>query len=47
MLRMRFYLIRSQLNSGVDMTGLMSRHDLRHSDHGTTWARGSIDGESC
>jgi hypothetical protein len=27
MLRMRSYLIRSQLNSGVDMTGLLSRQN--------------------
>src|SRR5678815_5206184 len=27
MLRMRFYLTRSQLNSGVDMTSAVKRHD--------------------
>jgi hypothetical protein len=36
----------AQLNSGVDMTGLLSRgvRVVLIGGHGTTWVRGSIDG---
>lgn len=35
------------VNAGVDMTGLVSRGSVRRRWSWTTWARGSIDGESC